>query len=814
MQITIDNLEIILVKTFAKLVNSAFRKKAVILLIQIVVFLGLTVSGQQQPLHPVSSSKPAFFMKTEPLRQLPLIKPQASTQNEENGEVENLEWHGMDSWESDPDFEDPALQKAGHAQTRSEINRNFEGVDNLQNVLPPDTEGDVGKDHYIQMVNMSFAIFDKEGNTLYGPASNLSLWQHAPEPWASFSNGDPIVLYDEQADRWLVSELSFPNHPYNPHYIKLAISETSDPLGSWYLYGYEYEYFCDYPKISVWNNGYYLTTNNNFWVNNQWDFHAVGLSVFERDSLLTGSPDARRFFYDFYPNQQPWSMLPSDFDGPVPDAGTPAYLAYLDEGATDRIFIYQVHTDWQNINNSTVQRQATLLPEAFSDNLPEGIDQPDEAPYLAPMANRLMYRLQFRQFDGYNVLVANHTVNRGEFIAGIRWYEFRDSGSGWEIHQQGTFSPDDTHRWMGSVAMDGYGNIAAGYSASSRGIYPSVRIAGRTADAAPGIFDVAEQTIIAGSGAQTNQNHRWGDYSAMTVDPSDQTTFWYTQQYYETTGNRSWQTRIAAFHINDYLEMNVITYDDTVCLGNTTQLLSMVAGGSEQYTFTWQSDPPGYASSEQNPVVSPDENTTYICNVNDGVNQITDSVFIAVTPAPIAFAGPDSIICNNWQFEIHEAFAANNEGISWATSGDGTFSDVNVINPVYTPGTDDISNGFTDLILNAQPQPGCTMATDSLTLFIDPCTGIQNFSGSGYDFAVYPNPGNGKLTITSDRSLSEKVTFEVFSLNGMRLQQGNLGYLRKPASRKLEISSLGRGIYLLHLKSGLHEKTVKLVIGF
>ena len=159
-------------------------------------------------------------------------------------------------------------------------------------------------------------------------------------------------------------------------------------------------------------------------------------------------------------------------------------------------------------------------------------------------------------------MVANHTVNTGSGIAGIRWYEFRNEGQGWEIYQQGTYSPDDTHRWMGSIAMDGYGNIALGYSVSDSDTYPSIRFTGRHKYDLPGVMTLSEQEVITGSGVQLNTNHRWGDYSCMSVDPSDQTTFWYTQEYYATTGNRSWQTRICSFNINAFLGLEVSSDED------------------------------------------------------------------------------------------------------------------------------------------------------------------------------------------------------------------------------------------------------------
>ncbi|MCF8344327.1 MAG: T9SS type A sorting domain-containing protein [Bacteroidales bacterium] len=591
--------------------------------------------SQEECLRPVFVKQPDYFSQTLPLREMPIIHPSdVATEQKEEGVTEVIR---------EPDFEkrnfmsdpprDPVLQRFMGQRASGEILANFEGVDNLQNILPPATQGDVGPDYYLQMINMSFAIYDKEGNLLYGPASNLSIWQNAPYPWSEYSRGDPIALYDEEADRWLISELSYVSHPDGPYYEKIAISETSDPTGSWYLYGFQYSYFCDFPKLGVWHDGYYMTTNNNYWdEEEELHFHAVGVSVFERDSMLIGSPQARRLFFDLYPNQEPWSVLPADFDGEQPAADVPAYLAYYKEGMNDKIVIYEVDTDWEEPGNSSLSVAQTLYPESFTGNLPDGIPQPDGAPYLAPMSNRLMYRLQYRQFEDHAGMVANHTVNSGDGVAGIRWYEFRDHGSGWQIHQQGTYSPDNTCRWMGSAAMDVYGNIALGYSVSDHNTYPSIRFTGRYKDDPPGIMSLEEQEIIAGSGVQTNPYHRWGDYSCMSVDPVNHTTFWYTQQYYETTGNRSWQTRIASVNLIEPLVLEVSVDEDTICQNQSTQLHANPQGGSTIFTYNWTSDPVGFTSSLQNPVVMPDTATMYFCRVDDGVNAVTDSVKVFVDP--------------------------------------------------------------------------------------------------------------------------------------------------------------------------------------
>lgn len=207
----------------------------------------------------------------------------------------------------------------------------------------------------------------------------------------------------------------------------------------------------------------------------------------------------------------------------------------------------------------------TFLDTAPFDTSLDYIPQPGVASYyyLEPRVDRLMYRLQYRDFETYSTMVTNHTVNAGDGRAGIRWYELRNSGGDWSIYQQGTYAPADTeNRWMGSIAMDGQGNIALGYSVSSSTVHPSIRYAGRLKDDPLGTLPQSEASIIEGTGSQLEPYNRWGDYSSMSVDP-DGCTFWYTQEYYRTTtdtapyyGRQPWRTRIASFQFPGCIPFN------------------------------------------------------------------------------------------------------------------------------------------------------------------------------------------------------------------------------------------------------------------
>ena len=722
--------------------------------------------------------------------------PDTNAGLEDSGVIPNLS-HGNANPPSGR-FSEPGVQRFMGSQKPQNILVNVEGVGNLQNKLPPDTEGDIGSEYYLQMINMSLAVFNKTGDLVYGPVSNLTIWQNAPGPWSGNSNGDPVVLFDEKAGRWFISELSFPNYPYGPYYEKIAVSETSDPTGPWFLYGYDYDYFCDYPKIGIWNDGYYMTANNNFYINSQWDFHAVGVSVFERDSMLAGSPNARKIFFDFYPNTEPWSVLPVDFDGNPPPGGTPAYLSCYKEGSPDKIMIYMVQTDWAHPAGSTMTLAKTLFPTVFSGDLPLGIPQPLGAPYLSPMSNRLLYRLQYRNFVDYQAMVTNHTVNTGNGVAGIRWYEFRDNGTGWQIFQQGTWSPDDTCRWMGSCAMDGYGNIALGYSVSGTATYPSIRYTGRFKGDPPGVMTVAEQDVITGNGVQLNSNHRWGDYSSMSVDPLNHTTFWYTQQYYQVTGNRSWQTRIAAFNLNEILTLQIMVENDSICAGDSLRLFAQPAGGRLPYVFTWTSDPPGFVSSRQNPVFLPDSSIRFICTLTDGINTVRDSITVVVTGRTSAFAGPDTLINAGSSLFINQAVAENFSSVRWTTSGSGSFNDTTMVNCSYTPGGFDINAGSVILSLTAFPLGLCDTISDAMLLTIAPYTGMKE--GMAPYVQLLAGLSGGTLDIILGNFWQEDVRVILRELSGRMSWQETIN----PGNRQIltvHLHSLKPGMYIAEIRS-------------
>ena len=467
-------------------------------------------------------------------------------------------------------------------------------------------------------------IYDKTGNLLYGPASGNTLWDGFGGPCETENDGDPIVLYDPLADRWLMSQFAVPG----PYYQCIAISETSDPTGSWHRYQFETSAtkMNDYPKFGVWPDGYYMTANL-FLNGSSWA--GTGVYAFERDKMLSGQPATMQFFE--LPASDWGGMLPTDLDGSTPPpAGAPNYMIEVIDGAwdpgtwpNDEIHFHKFHVDWDVPGNTTFNTTPVQVPITPFDSLScvtgnsrDCIPQPGTSEKLDVIGDRAMFRLAYRNFGDHESLVFNHSVNVGNDRAGVRWYELRDpDAASPTIYQTGTFAPDDgLHRWMGSIAMDAVGNMAVGYSVSNSSTYPSIRYAGRLVGDPLGDMAQGEGSIISGNGSQTSSYSRWGDYSMMAVDPVDDCTFWFTSEYYASTSDRSWQTRIASFKFptcNQEPDFALSATPDSlaVCGGDDAQYdvdIGQTGGFSDAVTLSASGNPAGTtANFSVNPVTPP-----------------------------------------------------------------------------------------------------------------------------------------------------------------------------------------------------------------
>jgi hypothetical protein len=485
---------------------------------------------------------------------------------------------------------DPSIQldQKGSSQTRPEAAPeggvtellsgpviNVAGI--TANANPPDTVGDVGLNHYVQMVNVTqFQIFNKSGVSVFGPALFGNLWP-AGDPCRS-NTGDPIVVYDHLADRWLLSQFATPSH------MCVAISQTANPAaGTWLLYTFNTGVFPDYPKFGVWPNGYYMSS---------YESPNLGVYVFDRGNMLLGNPAT--FMKTTIPalgapGVRDTRILPADLDGAeAPAAGSPNFFVRTVDSQqdpanpVDRIEIYSAMANFAT-STFTFTLVNTLRPVAFQmmlcnrngGGVRDCIPQPDTNATVDALSNRPMMQLKYRRFGSRQAMVFNQTIDASgsmpirvvREVAGIRWYELRNFGLGWTIFQQSTYAPQPAgvnsenqllHRWMGSIAMDRVGNIALAYSITNdddnNEVFPGIRYAGRHFNDPIGTLPQGERTIINGTNSQTGGfGQRWGDYSALSLDPSDDCTFWFTTHVAGAGGTGARPTRIASFRFDNCL---------------------------------------------------------------------------------------------------------------------------------------------------------------------------------------------------------------------------------------------------------------------
>src|SRR6266568_2539394 len=482
-----------------------------------------------------------------PLRRIVPIPPRF--QDNEEHEVKRLpHHHPFRALGRQPDL---ALQSAPGPLVGTTPGVNFDGVGlpgYTPTGAPPDTNGAIGATQYVQWVNTAFSVFDKAtGNKLYGPANGNTLWQGFGGRCESDNSGDPIVVYDKAAGRWLMTQFAVSQAPY---FQCIAVSTTSDATGTWRRFAYQFSDFNDYPKAGVWPDGYYVSFN--MFNGTTQAFLGAKACAFDRNQMLTpsGTPGAMQCFQL---STTYGGLLPSDLDGSTPPpAGSPNYFVAFNDVSLSGLNLWKFHVDWTSPANSTFTGPVSIPTAAFTEACNGGtcITQPSTTQRLDSLADRLMYRLAYRNFGDHESLVVNHSVVAGSG-GGVRWYEIQNPSGTPIVAQQSTFAPDSNYRWMGSVAMDQAGDLALGYSVASSTVSPSIRFAGRVPTDPASTLE-SEVSIVSGSGSQTGSLSRWGDYSAMQVDPVDDCTFWFTEEYMKTTGSFNWNTRIANFKFQGF----------------------------------------------------------------------------------------------------------------------------------------------------------------------------------------------------------------------------------------------------------------------
>ena len=593
------------------------RKKIFLFLLFVSVFVSKEMLGQDlQPTDKEGVYKsvkhPVYFDVSPPLSKM-IKEAKPIIVNKEEGERrEELIEEAYEKFikskmkgktENTPDvlskLQEQYVSNSPKSETITSI-ANFDGVTNLDGVAPPDTHGDVSPDYYMQCVNNHTAIYNRTGGVVASPFPTSNFWQGTA--YDDRNDGDAVILWDEDANRWLVTQFYVPSS--GTQYILMAVSTSSNPTGSYNRYAFSYTYMPDYPKFAIWHDGYYMGANA---FNSSSNFQGAYISAFDRDAMIAGDASPTNVTIL---DANEWSLFPTDADA-LPSASIGGCFFMNDElnytGNTE-VYLKQYNVNW-GTSSGTLSNVATLSVASYDlFNSGTEIPQNGTSQKLDLLHYRIMYRPYYKHFSDHDALLMTRTVNDGG-TAAVRWYEFRNSGSGWSVYQQGTYNPGDgLWRWMSSIAMNDNGDIALGYSVSSSSTYPSIHCVARYANDPINVMTTNEHIAYTGTAAQTGAS-RWGDYSMVSVDPSDNTSFWFTTEY--TTGSWNWKTKIVHFSL------------PTPCTGPTTQAsnFSATAIGDNQMTVNWT------RGNGNNVLVLAHEGSAVDANPVNGTNYSDNTIF-------------------------------------------------------------------------------------------------------------------------------------------------------------------------------------------
>ena len=564
------------------------------------------------------------------------------------------------------------------------------------NCAPPDTDGEVGLTQFVQIVNEGYQVFNKStGASVLGPSGITTIWSGFGGVCQSNGDGDPIVLYDQIANRWVISQFAGAGTPTDEC---IAVSTTSDATGSYNRYGFHLgSNFFDYPKIGMWpsasNNGYYMS--DNVFNSSGTAFLGTQVFAFDRAAMLAGGVAAF-----VTPGLTPGgsaneALLPADLDGSTLPTGPCPFVEFPDGGNGNTYRTWLFHPDFVTPANSTFVQRTSPAAAPYTALCPGTracVPQP-AGTNVDGIGDRLMHRLPYRIIGGVERVIGNYTVSSGG-VAGIRWFELRNVTSGSEsVFQESTYQPDTTWRWMGSIAQDQSGDMALGFSASSTTVFPSVRSAGRLVGDPANTLAQGETNMFTGLGSQSGTSSRWGDYSAMSIDPVDDCTFWYTQEYYPAgTTSFNWRTRIASFKFpgcggavtNDF---SISANPASLTLGpgasGTSTISTAVTSGSAETVALTVSGTPAGASASLSPtsVTAGGSSTltvnagtaaagTYTLTITGTATSATHSTTVSLTITSVT--NDFSISANPTSLALSGKHSSGTSTISTAVTSGGT----------------------------------------------------------------------------------------------------------------------------------------------
>ncbi|TDR18295.1 Ig-like domain-containing protein [Marinicella litoralis] len=694
---------------------------------------------------------------------------------------------GVISNDSDaPFFDDPALQSALGQLPGPVKQSDFFALDNISGVSPPDPTGDVGPNHYVAMTNLSFAVLNKSGTLLYGPAANNTVWSGFGGACENENSGDPIVLYDQISDRWLLSQFTSAGPQY---YNCVAISQTSDPTGAYYRWAIlnnngpgngNQDLFPDYPKYGIWSDAFYISTRDF----SGGSYEGVGAYALNRADLVSGNPSPGIIYFYVPRGTSPWQvgdgLLPADLDGmTLPPNGSPQYfVGTMDDGAgysaaEDALTFWEFHADFNNISNSSFTRTAIISMTDIDTQFPcvsgrncipqlgttNGID-------IQSYRQRPLHRLAYRNFGSHESLVTNQSVEASAGMAGIRWWEIRDLDTTPTLFQEGTFGPgatDGIHRWMGSIAQDGDGNMGLAYSASSANMNPAIRFTGRLVSDSLGVMDRTEGSIIEGTGSQTG-SQRWGDYTSTNIDPLDDCTFWHVNEYLNANGG-DWQIRVGSFKFDECGDpgfyLNATTSSQAICVSETANYALTVGpvGGFNDSVTLSANGTPGAATSSftVNPIPSLPGNTTLTIGNTAGLSTGNYAISVLGTAAGVSNQSIDlSLNVFAMPPEVVTLDSPTNNAVAVDLQPSLNWTGTNALNYTVEVASDSNFNNivFSDVLSSNTVAPTNSLASNTTYYWrvksANSC-GESTYS-SVYVFTTMPAPGDCPLIVSTAKT--------------------------------------------------------------
>jgi hypothetical protein len=511
------------------------------ILIVFTLFLS-TLMNAQDLFSPVEIVQGTFIGTTIPLRDFPTIEYNSSDPKTMTIFENRSRYNAKVNENSLPynNINTNVQDKIGGISAFA-LEQNFVGFDDT-GATPPDPTGAVGPNHYVHAVNSAIKIFDKTGGLLAGPTSLGAFLG------IGSNSGDPIILYDQLADRYFVSEFGSVNNG-----LAIGVSVTNDPTGAYNVYQFALDAFPDYPHYAVWHDAYYLTANKG---------GANKVYAIDRDVILDGGENPQIIGFPLPGNtSNPNTVLspePANLLGTAFPEDAPGYIVYLqDDGwsgvSFDHLNVWEIDVDFETPANSTISSPLEIPTDPFNSYFaPFGsgdIGQPGTNQKIDMISGVISFAANYRTFENHNswVITFNDNID-GNPTSGVRWIELRNSsGTDWEIYQEGTYAPADGYsRFMGSAAMDAAGNIGLGFNIASPTLPAGIRYTGRFDGDALGEMTIAETTIVDGVGVQTFSN-RFGDYSHLTMDPNN-FSFWHTAEYFSS--NNQWRTQVASFSLS------------------------------------------------------------------------------------------------------------------------------------------------------------------------------------------------------------------------------------------------------------------------